>query len=98
MRPTINERVHYVARGSADGRFPSVCRAAVVTEVGLNKAVGLCVLNPTGFFFHALTDGGGIMYHEGIQADSSPGAIGALCDGGDLRYAPGTWHRPAVAE
>lgn len=30
----VGDPVHYVARGSADGRFPPVCRAAIVTEVG----------------------------------------------------------------
>lgn len=53
--------VHYVARGSADGRFPSVCRAADVTEVGPDvhpQTVGLMVKNPTGLFFHPLSDGG----------------------------------------
>jgi hypothetical protein len=30
----VGETVHYVARGSLDYRFPSVCRAAVVAEVG----------------------------------------------------------------
>lgn len=34
MQPYVGQTVHYVARGSADGRFPSVCRAATVTEVG----------------------------------------------------------------
>lgn len=34
MKPFVGQTVHYVARGSADGRFPSVCRAATVTEVG----------------------------------------------------------------
>lgn len=47
--------------------FPSECRAAIVTQVGemppgtgninteaspVMPAVGLCVLNPTGLFFH----------------------------------------------
>lgn len=31
--PSVGRVVHYVARGSADGVFPAVCRAAVVTEV-----------------------------------------------------------------
>lgn len=33
MKPTVGMVVHYVARGSADGVFPAVCRAAIVTEV-----------------------------------------------------------------
>lgn len=65
--PTINRAVHYVSAGSADGRFPSVCRAAIVTEVpdaGSQDAevgrVGLVVMNPTGFFFHPIKDNGSV--------------------------------------
>lgn len=46
--PTICRMVHYVARGSADGHFPPVCRAAIITDVA---PVALAVLNPTGIFF-----------------------------------------------
>jgi hypothetical protein len=48
--PTICRMVHYVARGSADGKFPPVCRAAVITDVDAAH-VSLAVLNPTGIFF-----------------------------------------------
>lgn len=58
QRPSVVRAVHYVARGSADGRFPKACRAATITEVGENEAVGLCVINPSGLFFHQLADGG----------------------------------------
>lgn len=61
-RPSVGRMVHYVSHGTPvleDGTqaFPSVCRAAVVTEVGgpNDWAVGLCVLNPTGIFFHEAT-------------------------------------------
>jgi len=63
--PGVGESVHYVARGSADGVYPMVCRAAIVTQVTDASAVpgtaydevdpetlGLAVLNPTGLFFH----------------------------------------------
>lgn len=92
MKPTINRQVHYVARGSADGVFPSVCRTAIVTEVGLNNAVGLFVINPTGTFHHPLAIGGGISWHDGVQVEEGPQALGALCNNGDRRYPPGTWH------
>lgn len=67
--PSVGRVVHYVSHGSpvrADGTqaFPSVCRAAIITEVGdwpegISQAdrsniavpVGLAVLNPTGMFF-----------------------------------------------
>lgn len=57
MKPSINRSVHYVARGSGDGKFPMTCRAATITEVGENR-VGLCVINPMGFFFYSLADDG----------------------------------------
>lgn len=59
MIPSVGRIVHYVARGSADGRFPKTCRAALVTEVATDgSTVGLCAINPTGLFFHQLGDGG----------------------------------------
>ncbi len=58
--PTVADFVHYVARGSADGKFPAVCRAAIVTEVDPDDAgrIGVATINPTGFFFHSLAAGG----------------------------------------
>lgn len=60
MKPSIGRVVHYVSYGTPGGEFPSVCRAAIVSEVDLNdeQHVGLVVLNPTGQFFHALSAGG----------------------------------------
>lgn len=78
--PTIGRVVHYVARGSLDGKFLPVPRMAHVTEVADVEAddpehptVGLCIVNPTGVFFQSLSDGG-------CRYDA---------DG-----APGTWHWP----
>lgn len=57
MKPTVGRIVHYVAHGTPvreDGTqaFPSVCRAAVVTEVdGPISTASLAVMNPTGLFF-----------------------------------------------
>lgn len=79
QQPSISRDVHYVARGSADGKFPKTCRAAKVTEVDSVHAdlglVGLMVMNPTGLFFHSLADGG------------------STYDGGE-DPAGGTWHWP----
>lgn len=68
--PSVGRIVHYVSHGTpvrADGTqaFSSVCRAAIITQVGdwpdgISEAdrsniavpVGLAVLNPTGMFFH----------------------------------------------
>jgi hypothetical protein len=50
--------VHYVSYGTPGGEYPSVCRAAIVTEVPSGvfnlgeQPVGLCVLNPEGLFFN----------------------------------------------
>lgn len=47
----IGRIVHYVARGSADGKFPPVCRAAVIAELPENGLPRIVVLNPQGIFF-----------------------------------------------
>lgn len=56
MQPTVGRIVYYKSRGSKDGVFPSVDRAAVVTDVREGNSandfpVRLCVLNPEGMFF-----------------------------------------------
>lgn len=61
MKPTVGRMVYYKSRGSADGKYPSVDRAAVVTDVRGTKdeitdplgyvEVRLCVMNPEGLFF-----------------------------------------------
>ena len=58
--PFVGETVHYVSYGTPGGEFTSECRAAVVTEVNYHDpdVVGLCVLNPSGLFFHSLSNGG----------------------------------------
>lgn len=58
--PGVGRVVHYVSPGSADGKFPSVCRAADVTELSDqdDQLVGLMVKNPTGIHFRPLADGG----------------------------------------
>lgn len=54
--PSVGRIVHYMSRGSADGVFPPVCRAAVVTDVAAydgppEEYASLAVLNPSGLFF-----------------------------------------------
>ena len=56
-QPSIGRVVHYVAHGTPvreDGTqaYPSVCRAAIITQVNEDGTVGLCVMNPTGQFFN----------------------------------------------
>lgn len=50
--PTVGRMVHYISRGSADGVFKSVPRAAVITQINEDGTVGLCVLNPEGMYFN----------------------------------------------
>jgi hypothetical protein len=57
VKPSVGRIVHYVSYGTPGGEYPSVCRAAIITEVtgqsgGDGELVGLCVLNPTGMFFN----------------------------------------------
>lgn len=110
MKPSIGRIVHYVSYGTPGGEFPSVCRAAVVTEVELGvptslggERVGLAVLNPTGMFFHSL-DAGGCRYHDGTEQPGSPDCPTREQHGNPMRYCPcgwqeatlvgGTWHWP----
>lgn len=52
--PTVGRIVHYVSRGSADGAYASVCRAAIITDdrpaycEAHMQCVSLAVLNPEG--------------------------------------------------
>ncbi|WP_030672532.1 hypothetical protein [Streptomyces sp. NRRL B-1347] len=65
LTPRVGFTVHYVSHGTPvreDGTqaFTPACRAAIVTEVDEDDPfhLGLCVLNPTGQFFHPLAAGG----------------------------------------
>jgi hypothetical protein len=60
VRPSVCRIVHYRSHGTPGGEYTPQCRAAVVSEVDERNGllVGLVVLNPTGLFFHALSDGG----------------------------------------
>jgi hypothetical protein len=57
MQPSVGRVVHYTSYGTPGGEYPSVCRAAVVTDTvhsaaGIAWPVSLCVLNPEGMFFN----------------------------------------------
>jgi len=79
MKPTVGRMVYYKDRGSADGVFPKVDRAAIVTDVReisetdtLSEKnifqVRLAVMNPDGLFFSAWLEQG----QEGGQWDWMP--------------------------
>lgn len=80
--PSVGRIVHYRSRGSADGMFPQMCRAAIVTglpgpregNVGGHR-VSLCVLNPEGMYFNP-------------EIDEDQG----VSNGGPVVYLGGTWH------
>lgn len=95
--PSVGRDVHYVSRGSADGVYPAVCRAAKITEVGPDGRVGLAILNPDGLHFHPLTKNGGVAYDD---RDDPPGGLpqGWVQLDGPPPGAPGTWHWPERAE
>lgn len=103
--PSVGRVVHYVSRGSADGKFPATCRAATVTEVAdpaQPRLVGLAVLNPTGMFFDQ-----GIEYDDGAGTPGDPECDAPHADG-PHRYCAcgwtephlvgGTWHWPERVE
>lgn len=82
--PSVGRIVHYVSYGTPGGEYESACRAAVITEVHDEVHVGLCVLNPSGVFFHAAVhhdEGSTVAYEQGVRK---------------LMRAPagGTWHWP----
>lgn len=63
QKPSVARIAHYVAYGTPGGEFPAgEHRAAIITEVHEDlvddesccygkQPVGLCILNPTGFYF-----------------------------------------------
>lgn len=86
--PTVARIVHYVSQGSANGLYPSVPRAAMITEVDPDDhdLVGLSVHNPTGVFFNAIASGGS-RYDPGTYDEAR----------GEIIYEPGSWHWPPRA-
>jgi hypothetical protein len=82
--PTVARMVHYVSYGTPRGEYGHACRAAVVADVDPGRVV-LCVLNPSGVFFHAAR------HDEGD--DPGDGLASPLCTG--RRHEGGTWHWPA---
>lgn len=63
-QPSVGRVVHYVSYGTPGGEYPSVCRAAIITDVDNYQEpnlsddgnhighVALAVLNPEGMFFN----------------------------------------------
>lgn len=108
-KPSVGRVVHYVSRGSADGKFPATCRAAIVTDVaGKQPAsaqvlVSLAVLNPTGLFFDE-----DIRYDEGAGNPGASDCPNVPHEEGPHRYCAcgwtephltgGTWHWPERVE
>lgn len=77
--PALGQDVHYVSQGSANGVYPSTCRAAKVTELDCNPDAtpepgqvftSLVVFNPEGFHFNSIR----------VQDREN--------------FTPGSWHYP----
>lgn len=70
QKPSVGRIVHYISYGTPGGEYPSVCRAAVVTDVhgtdASGEVVSLAVLNPEGMFFNRRVPAG----------DPLPGGMG----------------------
>lgn len=61
--PSVGRVVHYIAYGTPNGEFPAgQKRAAIVTQVhetqNPESDIGICVLNPNGFYFNELVSFG----------------------------------------
>jgi hypothetical protein len=53
MKPYVGMIVHYQSYGTPGGEYPSVPRAAIITEVTeFGDFASLAILNPTGIFFN----------------------------------------------
>lgn len=54
IQPTVGRIVYYKSYGTPGGEYPSVDRAAIITEVVNSEEgiINLCVLNPEGMFFN----------------------------------------------
>lgn len=68
VKPTVGRVVYYKSYGTPNGEYSSEDRAAVITSVGVNNQVSLCVLNPEGMFFNQCVEQG----QEGGQWDWMP--------------------------
>lgn len=88
---SIGRIVHYTSYGTPGGEYGRECRAAVVTEVGDDDTVGLCVLNPTGTFFNRR-----VRYDPGEGRPGDPECPNRPHDG-PHRYCPCGWAEPAPA-
>lgn len=54
-KPSVGRIVHYVSYGTPGGEYKPEHRAAIITGVIDDNNVQLCVLNPSGIFFHDCT-------------------------------------------
>lgn len=52
MKPSVGRIVHYVSYGTPGGEYPSVCRAAIITDAESSNETCSLVLNPEGMFFN----------------------------------------------
>lgn len=104
QNPSIGRIVHYTSYGTPGGEYASVCRAAIVTAVGEDGEVSLCVLNPEGLFLNQQVryDGGGETAGDpdlcpDPQRHGSPHRY-CVCGWIEASRSGGTWHWPERVE
>lgn len=98
MTPSISRAVHYVSYGTPGGEYPSVCRAAVVAEVGAwGNVKNSPVIESGGVKTRVLTQE---FFPDAVTlVVLNPSGIffNAVCEH-DEDKAPGTWHWPERVE
>jgi hypothetical protein len=90
VKPSVGRICHYVSRGSADGAFPSVCRAAVIAEVVDTSHLPANPLPEHRESYPMEPVRLCVLNPSGIFFDECD-----RCDAGDI---PGTWHWPEWVE
>jgi hypothetical protein len=102
LHPIVGDRVHYVSFGTPKGEYRSVCRAAIVTEVG--QWVPVNTTTPESF---DRSEGRPIQVVEQWWFDDAValavlnptgmffnGAGQVACKHSQDEHAGGTWHWP----
>ncbi len=97
MTPSVGRIVHYVARGSADGVYPKMCRAATVAQVGAWMQVPLSqsdeVVHDDGRRFRTVEQE---WQPEAcaLVVTNPTGLFFNTCPRDEDGKAGGTWHQP----
>lgn len=101
-KPSVGRTVHYVSHGSPDGTYPSVCRAATITEVGawMAEVIREPYIAEDNTKLREVTE----QWHPdacALEVHNPTGLFFNTCrhhEPVDGRYLPGTWHWPEQAD